>query len=490
MKFAFRAFCLSIFCAASLNLYAANPCATGGAPEPREGTGLGGTGHGPLQQDGSGSGGTGYAPLISGSTDGTGMGGTGYGPVQQDGSGAGGTGHTPWMEATDGNGVGGTGHETEVEGVITGFASICVNGLELHYQSSTPIAINGRRAATKDLAVGQVVRIQARGLGDQLAISSLQVRHLMVATLQDINNGHALAMGRKVLIDPNAPLPSNLSSGNKIAFSGFAVSDGTIVATRLDAVPTDSPDSISGEVSKDNQGRLTIDGMAVDAPNADLKPGEIVRAEGRFDEGRFKADRVVRDEPPSRSERFVIQGLVKQSGRNRLSIGDKKLAVDPAAHPHHELPKAGTWVRVEGQRLGKELLIQKFEVQEKILPDRRDAGKKSANQHSHQNRHASDEEGDEKQERSKREDATEQREKSDEREDFTREGKTEKSEPPERREKTEGPERPEKHDTPERPERPEKRDTPERPERPEKPERTERTERPERPERPESHDRD
>lgn len=489
MKSAFRAFCISALCAASLNLYAANPCATGGGPEPREGTGLGGTGHGPLQQDGSGSGGTGYAPLISGSIDGTGMGGTGYGPVQQDGTGAGGTGHTPWMEATDGNGVGGTGHETEVEGVITGFASICVNGLELHYQSTTPIAINGRGATIKDLAVGQVVRVQARGMGDQLAISSLQVRHLMVATLQDINNGHALAMGRKVLIDPNAPLPSNLSNGSKIAISGFAGPDGTLVATRLDTVPADSPDSISGEVSRNNQGHWTIDGMAVDAPNAELKPGEIVRAEGRFDEGRFKADRVVRDEPPSHSARFVIQGLVRQSGRNRLNIGDKKLAVDPAAHPHRELPKAGTWVRAEGQRLGKELLIQKFEVQERILPDRHDTGEKSANQRSHQIRHAS-EKGDEKQEHSKHEGVTEQREKSDEREDFTHEGKTEKPGSLERREKTEGPDRPEKHDTPERPERPEKHDTPERPERPEKPERTERTERPERPERPEAHDRD
>ena len=472
-----RAFCFSVLFATSLNLYAANPCATGGAPEPREGTGMGGTGHGPLQQDGTGAGGTGHAPLISGSAGGTGTGGTGHGPWQQDGSGTGGTGHAGWMEATDGNGTGGTGHATEVEGVITGFASICVNGLELHYQPTTPIAINGRKASAKDLAVGQVVRVQARGLDDQLAISSLQVRHLMVASLQDFGNGQALAMGRKIMLDQNARFPSSLTNGDKVALSGFSGPDGSIVATRLDTVSADSADSLTGEVSKDGQGRWVIDGVAVDAPNDSLKPGDIVRAEGRFANGRLQADRIVRNEPPLRAERFVIQGLVKQAGGGRLNIGDKKLAIVPGALPQHEMPKAGTWVRAEGRRQGKEFLIQKLEVQEKILPDRGDAGEKSPGLRSQQNRGATDN-SEEQQE------PAEKQEKSDEREDSGREEKTEKTEHPEKHKKTEGPERPEKHDTNERSERPEK------PEKPEKPERTERTERPERPERPESHERD
>ena len=81
-------------------LYAANPCTTGGAP---------------IMRDGSGQGGTGLRPQ---DTDGTGQGGTG----RSSGTPSGG----------DGNGNGGTGLMVEVEGVITGFASICVNGLELH----------------------------------------------------------------------------------------------------------------------------------------------------------------------------------------------------------------------------------------------------------------------------------------------------------------------------------------------------------------------
>jgi hypothetical protein len=32
--------------------------------------------------------------------------------------------------------------------VITGFASICVNGVEVHYDANTPVSINGQPAAT------------------------------------------------------------------------------------------------------------------------------------------------------------------------------------------------------------------------------------------------------------------------------------------------------------------------------------------------------
>src|SRR2546422_4023925 len=52
-----------------------------------------------------------------------GIGGTGIG---KDGSG----------------GIGGTG----IVGVITGFASICVNGVEVHYDASPPVSADGRPA--------------------------------------------------------------------------------------------------------------------------------------------------------------------------------------------------------------------------------------------------------------------------------------------------------------------------------------------------------
>src|SRR6185369_3233583 len=56
-------------------------------------------------------------------------------------------------------GIGGTG----IVGVITGFASICVNGVEVHYGADTPVLADGRQAQAGDLAVGQVVAVSASG---------------------------------------------------------------------------------------------------------------------------------------------------------------------------------------------------------------------------------------------------------------------------------------------------------------------------------------
>src|SRR3569833_3442522 len=123
-------------------LHAANPCESGGSP---------------IMHDGNGAGGTGFRPA---GTDGTGQGGTGLSPYRKTGG--------------DGSGSGGTGHTDEVDGVITGFASICVNGLELHYLPTTPVMIQGKSGSPKDLRVGQVVRVRAQGQGSQLSVQRLR----------------------------------------------------------------------------------------------------------------------------------------------------------------------------------------------------------------------------------------------------------------------------------------------------------------------------
>ena len=60
----------------------------------------------------------------------------------------------------DNGGIGGTG----IVGVITGFASICVNGVEVHYDESMPVNDNGQTVKTGVLALGQVVVVKAKPL--------------------------------------------------------------------------------------------------------------------------------------------------------------------------------------------------------------------------------------------------------------------------------------------------------------------------------------
>ena len=83
-----------------------------------------------------------------------GIGGTGAVAAAQD-RGIGGTGAV--AEADNGKtggqdrGIGGTG----IVGVVTGFASICVNGLEVLYDDSLPVALEDGWARPDALRVGQ-----------------------------------------------------------------------------------------------------------------------------------------------------------------------------------------------------------------------------------------------------------------------------------------------------------------------------------------------
>jgi hypothetical protein len=335
-----------------------------------------------------------------------------------------------------------------------------VNGLELHYQPNTPIAINGRNATPKDLAVGQVVRALTKGTGEQLAITRLQIRHLMVASLQDISDGHAKAMGQTIVLDEGARLPPGLAKGQKVAISGFVGPGGTIIVTRLDAVSADSPDSVTGEVSKNGRGDRTIGGVTVDADDTNLTMGETVRAEGRYANGRFQADHVERDDAPPRTGRFVIQGPVKESGGDRLNVGGKRLAVDPTSSVKHELPGAGAWVRIEGHRRGRELLIEKIDLQGRALPNLSDSQErarkdgKRAEHNSGSGRERSErEEREEREEQIEREERVEREEREEQIERVEREEqieRVEREELPEREERQEQPERPEREEVQER----------------------------------------
>lgn len=289
-------------CALTPTLHAANPCTTGGAPSQRDGSGQSGTGWRPSDGDGSGQGGTGFIP------------------------------------GDDGSGSGGTGLTVEVDGVITGFASICVNGLELHYVPTTLVTLHGRAATPKELAVGQVVRALARGQGDQLAVQRVQVRHLLVATIQGIKPGELRAQGRTISLSPNAERSSGLTPGVKVAVSGFVDARGHSVATRLDVVPGDTPDSLTGEVTRNAQGELSVDGVVLKGRLPRLEPGDTVRAEGHFTQGRMHITRIEREERNLAVDRIVIQGSIRHVDKSGLSIGGQRFLIDNQMHVKQALP--------------------------------------------------------------------------------------------------------------------------------------------------------
>ena len=193
---------------------AVNRCAGGGAARPDEG-GIGGTGLRPEESGG-------------------------------DADGIGGTGLQPGGEEDD-SGVGGTGisarGDTGVIGTITGFASICVGGVEIHYDADSRVQIDGRTASTSELAVGQVVEVVARGSGDELAAAQIGVRHVVVGpiTRVDAARNEIDVIGQTVRLSDltRGAAGGDLAPGAMVRVSGMRQADGAIAASRVDVAAAD-----------------------------------------------------------------------------------------------------------------------------------------------------------------------------------------------------------------------------------------------------------
>ena len=198
----------------SLSLSAmANPCDDGGIG----GTGIalsrgiGGTG---ITAKSSGIGGTGITNNQAG------IGGTGISETQK---GIGGTG------AQAQSGIGGTG----IVGIITGFGSICVNNLEVHYYEDTPVDVDGEKISSQALKIGQVVAVRATGSGQSLIADHIHAYHQVTGpvTSVDMAGGKFKVMGQTV--SSSATTLKGMKIGQWIAVSGLRNDDGSIAASQM-----------------------------------------------------------------------------------------------------------------------------------------------------------------------------------------------------------------------------------------------------------------
>ncbi|BAN68008.1 hypothetical protein EBS_0012 [endosymbiont of unidentified scaly snail isolate Monju] len=196
--------------------------------------------------------------------------------------GLGGTGHS-------GDGLGGTGRPYEtlrIRGVVTGFGSVCVDGLEVQYSPATPVHIDGMEATAGALAVGQVVDIEARLQGGSIHAEQMRVLRQLVGTVEqvDVFGGRVRVAGTLVDIPERVAglrIP-DLRSGQPVMVSGVWRADGALHATRIEAAPrhdmvTEPPRPLrhglavlQGVVAQVREGYIRL----VDGPSIRL-PGEV-----------------------------------------------------------------------------------------------------------------------------------------------------------------------------------------------------------------------
>lgn len=213
----------------TINSHAGNICDTGLVEEVSGG--VGGTGNG-----NSGIGGTGHV-------DDRGIGGTGH----QIDPGIGGTG---WR-VTQGHG------QSYIFGVVTGFASICVNGVEVHYDSSSTLEVDGVMSSIDQLAVGQVVSVTAVGRGQEVKAQKISLVHALSGPITKIDtpNKAIHVMNQRVDITHAINNGVKFNVGDQVKVSGMVKPNSSIHAARLDRVPKGSQPFVNGPV--DNNGNIS-----------------------------------------------------------------------------------------------------------------------------------------------------------------------------------------------------------------------------------------
>jgi hypothetical protein len=330
----------------------------------------------PLAQAGDqcGIGGTGRAAEC-------GIGGTG---VRQDG--IGGTGH-----GVSENGVGGTGHASDgiggtgIVGIITGFGSVWVNGLEVHYDAQ----------AGQSLAIGQLVAIAADQQSGRLQARSISVIHtvsgqisqldLVAGTLRVL--GQTVKLNAETVISPSVG-EANLLAGNSFIISGLRIEDGTVVAAYIEPLPTSVESSVVGPVTAVSGNTIEIYGLKINLPNAAaFKIGQEISVSGPVLNGEMQAREVslsAVSQLLDQATNVELQGFVANSSiSGDIKVGNVEV-VPPAGAGNWQ---AGELVHVSGHLTADHRLIAdriefSREGAERMIPERTVVGRDSQIDHS------------------------------------------------------------------------------------------------------------
>jgi len=231
------------------------------------------------------------------------------GPVLAE-RGIGGTGMTPFNSALpamgtppsaqpntsptgQNRGIGGTGgpatgpkgvaDKTGIVGEITGFGSVCLNGVEVAYGPATPIEVDGQAESASALRAGQIAAILAAPSGDAeegLQAATVAIRHEVSGPVEEVNASALTVAGQTVLWNVKTRGVTHIAPGDWVAVSGLRNDSGAIVATRID--PRDPGIvTVHGKISK-KQGAFWIGGLQLRLPPMSRPPrgGEYVTATG------------------------------------------------------------------------------------------------------------------------------------------------------------------------------------------------------------------
>ncbi len=179
-----------------------------------------------------------------------------------------------------------------VQGAITAKGSIFVNGVEFETDSSS-ISIDDNPGANDGLKVGMVVTVNG-SIDDSgnhgVASTVLFDDEVQGAVSSLVDNGLSKTfsvLGQNVVADITSTVFDNtsyaaLGNGDIVEVSGALLSDGTIIATRVEDKGISTKVERKGTVSALSGTTFTLGTINVDATSATMDPTDLVLADGQF----------------------------------------------------------------------------------------------------------------------------------------------------------------------------------------------------------------
>jgi hypothetical protein len=209
------------------------------------------------------------------------------GPVLSE-RGMGGTGISSGNTLTTERGLGGTG----IFGVITGFSSMCVDGLEVAYDATTPVIIEGNPTDANALRAGQVVAIEAAGRQTPQA-RKISIIYQVSGPIDSLTApGRIEVAGQPVAITSAVgPQGWSLRAGEWVSVSGLQSSTGEIAASRIDRRDPGRVvvrGRLTGAIGAFRLGNLPV----ILPPHSQVASGEIVVVAGSYKNGMLMADAI------------------------------------------------------------------------------------------------------------------------------------------------------------------------------------------------------
>ncbi len=261
-------------------------------------------------------------------TENSGIGGTG-GKIVKDG-GIGGTGE----KMTEDGGIGGTG----IIGMITGFASICVSGVEIHYDANTSVFMDGSPSTIQDLTTGQVVVVRAEGFGDEVTAEYIAIMHAVVGPVTHIDHAsqEIQVINQTIQIQPN--YTEKLDSGDWVRISGHRLANGKVIASHIQSIQPLEQSIINGRIAQIDGNTLVVDGTHVEldpqAHPTSLSKGMEVSVKGNWNGSSIQAQ-AVQIAPTRHSlgnvEHIVMEGYVHAITEQTLQLHNQKIKIAPDA---------------------------------------------------------------------------------------------------------------------------------------------------------------